>query len=68
MNEVRDASALAEAAEELLERYDTILASGACRHAAEDFFSANKGAEKYQQLYQEIIARYGAGRRAEKTS
>ena len=55
VDRVQDSSALEQAAGELLARYDQILAAGACRYAAEDYFSAFCGAEKYRCLYQEVI-------------
>jgi len=55
VDDVWDSSALAAAASEMLENYDEILASGACRYAAEDYFSADSGADKYRKIYRSII-------------
>ncbi|MFP1683031.1 glycosyltransferase [Alloalcanivorax sp. C16-1] len=66
VDDAQNSAALAEAAQDLLGRYDGILASGACRHAAEDYFSADKGAEKYRRVYQALILERGSSGRAEK--
>tara|TARA_A100001391_G_scaffold160_2_gene323 strand:+ start:25300 stop:25854 length:555 start_codon:yes stop_codon:yes gene_type:complete len=55
VDDVWDSSALAAAASEMLENYDEILASGACRYAAEDYFSADSGADKYRKIYRSSI-------------
>ena len=67
VDNTQDSSALEKAARDLLARYDGILASGACRHAAEDYFSVEKGAEKYGQIYHRLISEsdsYDQGDRA----
>ncbi|RZU99097.1 glycosyltransferase [Spiribacter vilamensis] len=56
VNDTQDPSALDQAAHDLLARYDEILASSACRHAAEDYFSVGEGAKKYRHLYQTLTA------------
>ncbi|MCU5788094.1 hypothetical protein B27N_03097 [Alcanivorax marinus] len=68
VNDVRDRAALAEAAREMLGGYDDMLASGACRYAAEDYFSVDKGAEKYLRLYQSLVTKGGTLDRTEKSS
>jgi len=54
VNDTNNAFALEQGARDLLERYDEILDSGACRHAAEDYFSAGQGAERYRSLYHKL--------------
>ncbi|GGY06674.1 glycosyl transferase [Litchfieldella qijiaojingensis] len=51
---VYDQRELDSAACQLLEHYDGILARQACRHAADDYFSADQGAERYRRLYESI--------------
>ena len=55
VDDVHDSCTLKKAAYDLLKRYDQIRASGACRHAAEDYFSAADGARKYRGLYRDLI-------------
>ena len=59
VDNVCDAASLERAARELLARYDGILASGACRHAAEDYFSLERGAERYRKLYRSLLCASG---------
>ena len=54
VNDAQDPIVLEQAAQDLLAQYDGILASGACRHAAEDYFAVRKGAAKYQRLYDSL--------------
>ncbi len=68
VNDVLSPSALAEAARELLDHYDRILAAGSCRYAAEDYFSAEQGAEKYRRIYQDVVCESGRNRRSERTA
>nr|WP_240194547.1 glycosyltransferase [Desulfopila inferna] len=49
-----DVAQLDAAARALLGRYDEIVASGACRHAAEDYFSADQGAKRYAAIYRRL--------------
>lgn len=52
----RDTAQLDAAAEALLKRYDETVASGACRHAAEDYFSADQGVKRYAAIYRRIVS------------
>ena len=54
---LNDAASLKRGARKLLDRYDTVLASGACRHAAEDYFSVEQGAAKYRKLYRLLLSK-----------
>lgn len=67
VSDVGNGEALTDAAKKLLDSYDDILSSGACRHAAEDYFSVRKGTEKYRRVYQSLIAGNGVGGPAGKT-
>ena len=57
VDDVYDTASLEHAAQELLRRYEGILAEGACRRAAEDYFSVEQGAERYRQMYQSVLSR-----------
>lgn len=50
-----NASELSSAAGTLLKRYDEIVDSSACSHAAEVYFSADRGAQKYAAIYRQFI-------------
>lgn len=59
VDNARDAGELDVAARAMLEGYDRIATSGACRHAAEDYFSADLGARRYAALYRRTISNNG---------
>ncbi|MFU8831783.1 MAG: hypothetical protein ACNA7J_06455, partial [Wenzhouxiangella sp.] len=54
IDDVHDEKSLAESAQHLLAIYDDIVDSQRCRKAAEDYFSADKGAERYRAIYKEM--------------
>lgn len=56
IDDTQDPAALEKAARDLLARYEGILASGACRYAAEDYFSVEQGAKRYRDLYRNLIS------------
>ena len=55
VDNAHDNAQLDAAARALLKRYDEIVASGACRHAAEDYFSADQGAKRYAAIYRRVV-------------
>lgn len=57
----RDAQELGAAAFALLEQYDRIVGSGACNHAAREYFSTDQGARRYSAIYRRLFAVDGGG-------
>lgn len=52
----RDEREVAAAAKELVQRYDEIVSSNACFYAAEDYFSVEEGARRYEGIYKKLCA------------
>ncbi|QGM22385.1 hypothetical protein GJ672_09050 [Spiribacter sp. 2438] len=56
VEDARAGEELDAAARALLERYDGIVTSGVCRHAAEDYFSVEQGAKRYASIYRRLVS------------